>query len=70
MTRAHYFLLTIGLLHHVLGHPENSYYGASKRATVPDLGFYSPLAVDGGSMLTVRPRPHTTFAVTYPLLSQ
>ncbi|KAG8926093.1 hypothetical protein FRC00_003264 [Tulasnella sp. 408] len=52
MTRANYFLLTIGLLHHVLGHPDNSYHGVSKRATVPDLGFYSPLAVDGGSMLT------------------
>ncbi|KAG9045439.1 hypothetical protein FS837_006320 [Tulasnella sp. UAMH 9824] len=55
MTRAHYFLLTLGLLHHVLGHSDAPHYGVSKRATVPDIGFYSPLAVDGGSMLTQIP---------------
>ncbi|KIO19813.1 hypothetical protein M407DRAFT_222116 [Tulasnella calospora MUT 4182] len=55
MTRAQYFLLTIGLLHHALGRPDTSYHEISKRATVPDLGFYSPLAVDGGNMLTQIP---------------
>lgn len=54
MARLSLFLIATGLLHHASGHQSTSYNKLDERATVPDIGFFDPLATDGGSILTVR----------------
>ncbi|KAG8941269.1 hypothetical protein FRC04_004631 [Tulasnella sp. 424] len=55
MARLNLFLIATGLLHHASGHQSTSYNKLTERATVPDIGFFDPLATDGGSMLTQVP---------------